>query len=125
MTAHEPNGPPENDEGGALTSPADVEVDSHTTNATDVTAIAVQLRRRRAASYRLPVLDSGRADPWYYDRPEPSERTVEGYCAAATHLLALGLVPAPDLDAMRLMWRRDVEQRRLAQYIAERWEVAA
>jgi hypothetical protein len=83
------------------------------------------LRRRRAASYRLPVLESGRSDPWYYDPPAPSEHATDGYCAAAAHLIGMGLLPAPDLGAMRLMWRRDSEQRRLSRYIAERWEVAA
>jgi hypothetical protein len=113
------------DEGRATTSPTDVqEVDNHT-NAPHGTAIAVQLRRRRAASYRLPVLDCGRSDPWYYDDPEPSERAADGYYATARHLLAAGMLPAPNVPAMRLMWRRDVEQRELARYIAERWEVSA
>ena len=83
------------------------------------------LRRRRAASYRLPVLDSGRSDPWYYDDPEPSERTADGYFATAKHLLAVGLLPAPNLGAMRLMWRRGGEHRRFARLVAERWETAA
>ena len=117
-------GPPRDDEGRAPTDPADVKVDNHT-NATDATAIAVQLRRRRAASYRLPVLDSGRSDPWHYDPPEPSERTAEGYYATAQHLLAAGLLPAPNVPAMRVMWRRDVEQRELARLIADHWQVSA
>jgi hypothetical protein len=96
-----------------------------TTASSDVTGIAVQLRRRRAASYRLPVLDSGHADPWFYDDIEPSERTADGYYAAAQHLIAAGFLPAPNIPAMRLMWRRDDEQRELVRYIAERWEVAA
>jgi len=117
-------GPPRDDEGRAPTDPADVKVDNHP-NATDATAIAVQLRRRRAASYRLPVLDCGRSDPWYYDRPELSERTADGYCAAALHLIAAGLLPAPDLGAMRILWRRDTEQRNVARQIAERGQVVA
>jgi hypothetical protein len=118
------------DEGRATTSPTDVqEVDNHT-NAPQGTAIAVQLRRRRASSYRLPPFgECSCRDPWtcrHYDAPPGSlARTTDGYCAAAQHLIDLGLVPAPDLGAMRLMWRRDAEQRRLARYIASRWEVAA
>ena len=104
-----------------------IESGATTTTATvDPLEYIAGLRRRRAASRRLPVLDhSGRADPWYYDRPAPSEHETDGYCAAAAHLLAAGLLPAPDLGAMRIMWRRDTEQRNLARHIAERWEVAA
>ena len=113
------------DEGRATTSPTDVqEVDNHT-NAPQGTAIAVQLRRRRAASYRLPALDCGRAGPWYYAPLAPSERTADGYYAAAAHLIGLGLLPAPDLGAMRILWRRDTEQRNLARQIAECWQVVA
>jgi hypothetical protein len=86
-------------------------------------------RRRRAATYRVPPIDCGCADPWTcrcYDAPEPSERNADGYHAAALHLLAAGLLPAPNLGAMRTLWRRrDSEQRELARHIAERWDVAA
>jgi len=88
-------------------------------------AVAAALRRRRAASYRLPVLECGRSDPWYYAPPAPSERTADGYYAAAAHLIGMGLLPAPDLGAMRILWRRDTEQRNLARHIAERWAIAA
>ena len=81
--------------------------------------------RRRAASRRLPVLDSGRSDPWYYDPPAPSEHAADGYYATAAHLISVGLLPAPDLGAMRIMWGRDAEQRNLARYISERWGVSA
>ena len=118
-------GPPRDDEGRATASPTDVKVDNHT-NATEFT---VGLRRRRAASYRVPRLDCGiHADPWpcrCYDAPQSPERNADGYHAAAQHLLAAGLLPAPNIPAMRLMWRRGAEQRRLSQLIAERWEVAA
>ena len=77
------------------------------------------LRRRRAASRRLPVLDDGHADPWCYPPPQ------RGYEAAAAHLLAYGLTPAPNLDAMRRMWRCGGEARRIARAVAERWETAA
>lgn len=77
-----------------------------------------QLRRRRAASWRSPVLECGRADPWHYPPP------CNGYEDAAEHLLRLGYVPAPNLHAMRRMWRQGGTARRLAMEIAERWYAA-
>lgn len=82
------------------------------------------LRRRREASRRLPVLPCGHADPWRYDAPGPSERYVDGYRDAAQHLLAVGMTPASNVDAMRAMWRRGGTDQRLAAELAERWEVA-
>ena len=78
------------------------------------------LRRRRAASRRLPVQDSRRADPWHYE--PPGER---GYDAAAAHLLGLGLTPAPNVPAMRSMWKARGQSCRDAQVIAERWGLVA
>jgi hypothetical protein len=78
------------------------------------------LRLRRAASWRLPVLDhSGRSDPWWY--PEPG---IRGYEQAAHHLLGHGLLPAPNLPALRTMYRCGGYQRRVAEVIAEAWELA-
>jgi hypothetical protein len=87
-----------------------------TTNQVEFTG----LRRRRAASWRLPVLESGRSDPWWY--PEPGER---GYAAASAYLLALGLTPAPNPPALRAMWLAGAESRRVAQVVAERWGLVA
>jgi hypothetical protein len=92
----------------------------HYTNGSHSTAIAQELPRRRATSWRLPVLQCGRSDPWFY--PEPGER---GYAAAAHHLLELGLTPAPSLDGLRLMWKRSGNGRRMAQVVAERWGLVA
>jgi hypothetical protein len=82
--------------------------------------IGDQLRRRRGASYRLPVLDSCHSNPWWCELP--SER---GYAQAAEHLLNCGLTPAPNLAALRSMWKAGGASRRAAQVIAERWELAA
>jgi hypothetical protein len=71
------------------------------------------LRRRRAASQRLPG-----GDPWRYEPP------VAGYEDAAVHLLELGLTPGLCLPALRRMWRSGSESRRVAQTISERWEAA-
>lgn len=77
------------------------------------------LRRRRAATYRLPALDCGHADPTCrHDTP------TSGYAQAAAHLLQLGLTPAPNLPALRNMWRAGGDNQRLAIQIAQRWEAA-
>lgn len=65
------------------------------------------------------MLDCGRADPWSYPPP------VRGYAEAAAHLLDHGLLPAPNLAAMRDMWKADDGSRRVARTIAECWEMAA
>lgn len=75
--------------------------------------IASQLRRRRAASCRLPG-----GDPWRY--PEPGDR---GYEDAAHHLLAHGLTPAPEPLALRAMWAAGGYRRDAAWTIADRWEL--
>jgi hypothetical protein len=80
-----------------------------------------ELHRRRSASWRLPVLDSGRADPWLYeDGP-----ALRGYEDAALHLMSLGLTPAPDLPALQAMWKAGAESRRAAQVVAQRWGLVA
>jgi len=48
-----------------------------------------------------------------------------GYEDAARHLLQHGLLAAPNLAALRQMWRAGGESRRVAQVIAERWSLAA
>jgi hypothetical protein len=63
------------------------------------------------------MLESGRSDPWLFD-DGPAHR---GYEAAARHLLDYGLTPAPNLPALRAMWKAGAESRRVAQVIAERW----
>ncbi|OBB08921.1 hypothetical protein A5668_11945 [Mycolicibacterium fortuitum] len=86
------------------------------------------LRRRRAATYRLPALDCGHTDPWVCDCRNDIEMTdqyVDGYRDAAEHLLSQGLTPAPNLPAMRAMWKRGGDDQRLAMRIAQLWETAA
>jgi hypothetical protein len=121
--------PPIYDEGrpSETEKPADAEGLAKThTNAADITA---GLRRRRAAKHRLPVQECGvHADPWpcrHYDSPASPERNADGYLATVRHLAAAGLLPAPNVPAMRIMWRRDAEQRELVRFIAERWESVA
>jgi hypothetical protein len=94
----------------------------HTTNTLDIiddNGSVRQARLRRAASWRLPPKKSGyRSDPWFYEPP------TAGYVAAAHHLLDHGLIPAPNIAAMQLMWRQGGPQRRAAARIAEAWNLA-
>lgn len=86
-----------------------------TANTQESTTPVRRLCARRAASQRL---EGG--DPWSY--PPPGER---GYQAAALHLLEVGLLPAADREGLRLMYRRGGSCRQAAEFIAERWDMAA
>jgi hypothetical protein len=54
-----------------------------------------------------------------------ASRQSNGYADAALHLLECGLLPAPNLDGLRLMWKAGGHSRHAAQLIAERWELVA
>ena len=56
---------------------------------------------------------------------EVSEKQVDAYRDTALMLLASGYTPAPNLPAMRVLWRRGGQDRALVQRISENWEVAA
>lgn len=77
------------------------------------------LTRRRAVSQRLPVLDCRRSDPWHYEPP------TAGYEDAAAYLSERGLLPAPNCDGLRAMWRAGGSHRRNAARIAQAWELTA
>ncbi len=80
------------------------------------------LRHRRAATYRLPPLDCGHVDPLTCRHgPNP----INGYPEAADHLLTLGLCPAPNVPALRAMWKGGGTDQRNASHIVEAWEVIA
>jgi len=114
------HGPPKEDRPPENGKPIDSLSSHHATpTSNDDTAIARQLRTRRAASQRLPVLDSRRADPWHYEPPR-----VRGYEQAALHLLGHGLTPAPNSAALRELRKAGGEKRDAADLIAERWELA-
>jgi hypothetical protein len=114
------HGPPKEDRPPENGKPIDSLSSHHATpTSNDDTAIARQLRVRRAASQRLPVLDSRRADPWHYEPPG-----VRGYEAAARHLLGHSLTPAPNRAALEVMRRCGGENRQLAAFIAERYRDA-
>ncbi|HKS47370.1 MAG TPA: hypothetical protein VJT49_20115 [Amycolatopsis sp.] len=59
---------------------------------TDTVDLPAQLRRRRAASRRLPVLDCGCGDPWHAEPLPPSPRNVQASRRAWWHLKELGLL---------------------------------
>jgi hypothetical protein len=54
-----------------------------------------------------------------------TDQQLRAYECAASHLLAVGLTPAPDVPALRVMWKAGPESRRMAQIIADRWELAS
>jgi hypothetical protein len=104
--------------------PTTAEVDTRKPTAPVVRQCAAdtvaRLHRRRAASRRLPVLDSSRSDPWHYEPPR-----VRGYEEAARHLLGHGLTPAPNSAALRELWKAGGESRAAAEAIADRWGLVA
>lgn len=83
--------------------------------------------RRFAAARRLPPLECRCSDPWTCRCSDPplSSRMVDGYRDAVLHLLAEGLLPAPNIEAMRELWRRGRDEQKLVRTIAERWEKVA
>jgi len=93
--------------------------DNQPSKATSHAACISNYTRRRGASRRLPVLSTGRADPWRW------QPVSVGYAAAAAHLIELGLIPAPNVDALRAMWRVGGYHRQTAEVIAERWGMTA
>lgn len=86
------------------------------------------IRRRRAYADKASLLSCGRCtDPWTCRCREAqpiNDQYVDGYRDAAKHLLAQGLTPAPNVDAMRILWRRGGDDQRIARRISELWEVA-
>lgn len=87
--------------------------------ATDPHTTTEALRRRRAASRRLPVLAHGRRDPF---DPHPEDPMLPSATAATiVHLRALGFawIPVQDAD-LRAMWATGGSCQRLAVEQAER-----
>jgi hypothetical protein len=119
------HGPPINGGGpDATNARAEQRISSHTTTDEYIGG----LRRRRSASDRLPVLDSGRADPWRPwrdDHAQPCDRMLDAYRDAVLTLSAAGMTPAPFLPEMQRLWRRGGADGDLVRAVASRWEVAA
>jgi hypothetical protein len=72
-------------------------------------------------------MECGHVDPWTcsHDDGTISDAQVDAYRAAALTLLALGYTPAPNIAAMRVLWRRRGFDRDLVQRISEQWQVSA
>ena len=91
--------------------------------------VHVQLRRRRVWSYKCPPLNCCPCrDPLGCRCHNPArinDQYVDGYQDAAQHLLTEGLPPAPNVAALRRLWRRGGQDQRLARRVAELWEVSA
>ena len=73
----------------------------------DSVTYPAQLRRRREASWRLPVLESGRSDPWRYNDPPLTDHELDGWLAAIAHLAGLDLPAIVPASVRRVLRRRD------------------
>ncbi|MEB4208768.1 hypothetical protein [Mycobacterium sp. 94-17] len=63
-------------------------------------------------------LANGRSDPWHYE--PPGER---GYEDAAMHLWEHALLPAPNREGLRVMYRQGGASRKAALAIARAWDL--
>lgn len=81
-----------------------------------------QLRRRRAATRRLPLLGCGCADPWTHRCDDATPALVAGYVATVQLLEQLGYPAAPLLPELRAIWQQG--DRRLVASVTTRWAVA-
>ena len=72
----------------------------------DCDTYPAQLRRRREASYRLPVLECGRSDPWYYDPLPLSDNQLDGWVATVVHLEGHGLTAIVPVAVWRALKKR-------------------
>ncbi|MGP4058980.1 hypothetical protein ACTWP6_29930 [Mycobacterium sp. 4D054] len=81
--------------------------------------VPAQLARRRDAAHRSEPLACGCRDPWpcyRHDGVQPvTGHQLDGWSAAALHLLDCGLSPAVPVDVARRLWRRGGRDRLLAQ----------
>lgn len=82
------------------------------TGSADDTGRCRQRRLRRAAAQRVAPLDCGCRDPWPCRCSDPplSEAALDGWAAAARHVLASGQVPLLPLEVRRALWRRAADR---------------
>lgn len=64
--------------------------DTATNGESHATAYVAALRRRRAASWRLPPLADGHRDPWRYRQPAPSPAALLAWAVTIDHFADLG-----------------------------------
>ncbi|MEZ0339784.1 hypothetical protein ACAG25_07345 [Mycobacterium sp. pV006] len=81
--------------------------------------VPAQLERRRDAAHRSEPLACGCRDPWLCQCrdgvQQVTDHQLDGWSAAALHLLDNGLSPAVPVDVQRRLWRRGGADRVLAQ----------
>ncbi|MEB3034780.1 hypothetical protein [[Mycobacterium] nativiensis] len=97
MPTTPPGGPPE------CEMPAPAQEPAPATNTTSCSELSAK-KRRRAASRRLAILDSGRADPWHYDELPITEHQADAWQRTVAHLTAAGfrpIIPAEVLEGLR------------------------
>jgi hypothetical protein len=117
-TDHQENGPP-NEVGprpGHHSRTEDTDTNNtcsqRTADKTKSRAVGRELRGRRAAYGRMVPLDCGCRDPWPCRCTEPplSEQALDGWRAAARHVLASGQTPLVPLEVRRALWRRPADR---------------
>lgn len=84
-------------------------------------------RRRRDGEHRSPPLGCGCRDPWLCrcrDTQRSSEVQADAYRDAVKHLAICGLGAAPQVDEMRVLWRRGGDDRKLVSDLTEAWVIA-
>lgn len=71
--------------------------------------INTQLERRRTAAHRSVPLDCGCRDPHPCRCTEPplSDHALDGWKAAALHVIAVGEIPVLPIEVRRALWRRN------------------
>lgn len=70
-----------------------------------------QLDRRREAAARSVPLDCGCRDPLCRcTEPPLTEHVLDGWAAAARHILSAGQMPVVPLSVRRALWRRPADR---------------
>lgn len=101
MTAPPTGGPPEKEEPAPTPGRRPSQ---HLTNASECSRCVPEWKRRRAASRRLAILDSGRADPWQHDEVPLTDHQIDAWRRTVAHLTAAGfkvIIPAEVLEGLR------------------------
>lgn len=99
MTAPQTGGPPETEK----PAPARNRLPAHLTNSAEFSRYVTETRRRRSASRRIAILESGRSDPWHYDEVPLTEHQREAWQRTVAHLTAAGFRPIlpADVEGLR------------------------
>lgn len=79
---------------------------------TPYSTLRSQLKRRRDTAYRSVPLDCGCRDPWICKCTQPplTDAALDGWRAAAEHVLACGHMPLTPLEVRRALYRRPADR---------------